>query len=124
MRPRGDPFTGWRWRVRVSYGMRTKRRPERNSGSETREFDQRVNDALTDLSAYALTLDVECLRLDDRLLELAQTESLAAERRALLRERNEIAEELTALRRTIRAFQQQFSQPKAVPSHASPGTAL
>jgi hypothetical protein len=60
-----------------------------------------VHDALTDLSVSALTLDAERYRLDDRLLELVEIESSAAERRALLRERDEIAEELTALRRAI-----------------------
>jgi hypothetical protein len=66
-----------------------------------------VHDALTDLSAYALSLDVERHRVDDRLLELAEIESSVAERRALLRERDAIAEELTALRQTIAAFSDQ-----------------
>jgi hypothetical protein len=71
------------------------------SGNE----DRRVHDAVTNLSAYALTLEVERKRLDDRLIDLARIESSAADRRALLRERDEIGRELNAFRRAIRAFQ-------------------
>ena len=69
-----------------------------------------MSDALTDLSTYALTLDVECHHLDDRLRELAQTESSAAERRALVRERDELVEELTAFRGAITALSEQVPQ--------------
>jgi len=69
--------------------------------------DQRVNDALTDLSAYALTLEAEHHRLGDRLLELAGNESSAAERRAVLSERNEISEELNAFRLAVTALRDQ-----------------
>jgi hypothetical protein len=83
-------------------------RPRRGEpGPEFGGVDQNVHDALTDLSAYALSLDVERHRVDDRLLELAEIESSVAERRALLRERDAIAEELTALRQTIAAFSDQ-----------------
>jgi hypothetical protein len=77
---------------------------------EPRELDKRVNDALTDLSAYALTLDIECHRLDNRVLELAQQDSSASERRAVVRKRDEIADELSAFRQVITEFQQQFPQ--------------
>jgi hypothetical protein len=70
--------------------------------------DRRVNDALTDLSAYALTLEAEHHRLEDRLLELAGNESSTAERRAVLRERDEISEELNAFRRAVTALRDQL----------------
>jgi ABC-type phosphate transport system auxiliary subunit len=63
---------------------------------------------LTDLSAYALTLDSERLRLDDRMRELARTDSSVEERHALLREHDEILDELTALRATISALREQI----------------
>ena len=71
-------------------------------------LDSRVHDALTDLSAYALTLDGDRHRLDNRLRELSQQGSSAAERQAVIRERDEIAEELDALRRAIDAFRNEF----------------
>jgi hypothetical protein len=71
--------------------------------------NQRVNDALTDLSAYALTLDSERLRLDNRLRELAGIESSVEERHPLLRERDEICEELAALRAAIGALREHIS---------------
>ena len=72
--------------------------------------NHRVNDALTDLSAYALTLDSERLRLDNRLRELAVIESSVEERHPLLRERDEISEELAALRAAIGALREHISQ--------------
>lgn len=87
-----------------------KRRSRREPRPPARGLDQRVNDALTDLSAYALTLDVECHRLEVRVLQLAQQESSASERRALVQERAEMAEELTAFREVISALHEQFPQ--------------
>jgi hypothetical protein len=81
-----------------------RRRYQRDSRRDIGVPNERANEALTDLSAYALTLDVECHRLEDRMLELAQRESSAAERRALVRERAEMAEELNAFRRVISAL--------------------
>lgn len=70
--------------------------------------NQRAYEALTDLSAYALTLDSERLGLDSRLNELAEIESSVAQRHALLRERDEISEDLAALRATIAALREQI----------------
>lgn len=84
--------------------MGTRRRSQLEPPREAGDRAHRVNEALTDLSAYALTLDIECHRLDDRMLELAQHDSSTADRCALLRERAEIAEELSAFRRIIRAL--------------------
>jgi len=86
-----------------------KRRSQRKPGQPP-ELDKHVNDALTDLSAYALTLDIECHRLDNRVLELAQQDSSASERRAVVRKRDEIADELSAFRQVISELQQQFPQ--------------
>lgn len=89
--------------------MRIKRRSQREP-RRPRELDKRVNDALTDLNAYALTLDGECHRLDDRVIELAQQDSSASERRDVVRKRDEIADELSAFRQVIRELKQQFPQ--------------
>ncbi len=80
-------------------------RSQHGTGFESGRDDESAYEALTDLSAYALTLDAECHRLDDRILAMAEVESTVAERRELLRERDEISEELTALRRTIGSLQ-------------------
>lgn len=89
--------------------MKIKSRSQREA-RRPRELDKRVNDALTDLNAYALTLDIECHRLDDRVLELAQQDSSASERRAVVQKRDEIADELSAFRQVISELQQQFPQ--------------
>jgi len=85
-----------------------KRLSQRESRPAVRELDKRVNDALTDLSAYALTLDNERHRLEARVLELAEEESSLSERRALVRERAEVGEELSALRRMITTLYERF----------------
>jgi hypothetical protein len=84
--------------------MVSKHPSQPEPGRDARDVNQRVHDAITDLSAYALTLDREYHRLTQRVLELAAQESSAAERSAVVRERAEIAEELSAFRRTIRAL--------------------
>jgi hypothetical protein len=67
---------------------------------------QRTQDALTNLSAYAMTLDAVYLRLDNRLVELASTESEAAEFQSVLREREEIAAERDAFRRAVTSLRE------------------
>ena len=62
---------------------------------------KRAQDALTNLSAYAMTLDAVYLRLDDRLVELANTEAGAPELQSVLRERAEIGAEREAFRRAV-----------------------
>ncbi len=77
-------------------------RPEpRSSGAD---LDQRTSDALTDLAAYALNLDLEYSRLDKRVGKLTLDECPAADLRALLRERAELAEEREEFRGAIAAF--------------------
>jgi hypothetical protein len=86
--------------------MLTGRRSQRESESTSGWPDPRAYDALTDLIAYALRFDFEVHRLGDRLVELAALESSAAERRAVMRERVAMVEELQAFRRAIAAFQE------------------
>ncbi|MFZ0975572.1 MAG: hypothetical protein WAN22_25335 [Solirubrobacteraceae bacterium] len=57
---------------------------------------------------YALTLDAEYHRLDDRLLELANTEPSTAELGTVLRERDEIAAEREAFRYAVVALREQL----------------
>jgi hypothetical protein len=68
--------------------------------------EERLHDALTDLNAYAMTLDLDRHRVEVRLLELALSESSGAERRALAREQIEMTDELQALRWAIAALEQ------------------
>jgi hypothetical protein len=63
-----------------------------------------MHDALTDLDAYALLLEIQCQRLERRVIELANAGLSDAECLAQLRERAEMAEELTAFRSAVAAF--------------------
>ena len=90
--------------------MRMRRRLKPEPGSEHGGPNQRANDAITNLSAYALTLDVEYHRLDDRMLELVKAESEAEELRAVLREREEIGAEREAFRLSVAALRDQAGQ--------------
>ncbi len=79
-----------------------------NLGAAARGDDpgKRADDAITNLSAYALKLDFEYHRLHDRLLELLKGDGAAAEdlRRAL-RERDELGAAREAFRRSVAALQ-------------------
>lgn len=70
--------------------------------------NERVSDALTDLIAYALNLDMEYQRLDRRAGELTQEECSVADLRSVLRERAELAEEVQEFRGAIAAFREQL----------------
>lgn len=70
----------------------------------------RANDALTNLIAYALTLDTEYHRLDDRLAELAAGDAEGDELRTVLRERDEIGAQREAFRRSVAALRDQAGQ--------------
>ena len=67
---------------------------------------ERAQDALTNLSAYAMTLDALYLRLDDRLVELANTGSGASELQSVLREREDIAAEREAFRSAVMSLRE------------------
>lgn len=82
------------------------RREPRSSGAD---LNQRMSDALTDLAAYALTLDIEYTRLDKRVGELTQEQCTAADLRALLLERAELAEEREEFRGAIAAFREHLT---------------
>jgi hypothetical protein len=79
---------------------RTKREPT------TRDdiAGKRADDAITNLSAYALKLDFEYHRLEDRLRELLKGGAAAAELRAALREREELAAARDAFRGSVAAL--------------------
>jgi hypothetical protein len=88
--------------------MTSQQQYQRNVASEGECRSERLCDALTDLTVYALSLDTECRRLDERLLELTKRRSSAAERLAVLHERAEAAEEATAFRHAMAAFRARF----------------
>ncbi len=70
---------------------------------------KRTQDALTNLSAYAMTLDAAYLRLDDRLLELANSDPGTAELQSVLRERAQIGAEREAFRRAVTSLRERIS---------------
>ena len=66
---------------------------------------KRADDAITTLSAYALKLDCEYHRIDDRLLELLKGRAGEAdELHALVRERDELGAARDAFRRSVVAL--------------------
>jgi hypothetical protein len=71
---------------------------------------KRTQDALTNLSAYAMTLDAVYLRLDDRLLDLANTDAGTTELQSVLRERAEIGAEREAFRRAVTSLRERISR--------------
>jgi hypothetical protein len=93
----------------AAHEMRTRGCSKRKPGTQG-GVDERANHALTNLIAYALTLDVEYHRLDDRLLELTRSESKAEELRGVLRERDEIGAQREAFRRSVTALREQAGQ--------------
>jgi hypothetical protein len=67
---------------------------------------KRADDAITNLSAYALKLDFEYHQLHDRLRELLKDEGAAAEElRAALRELDELGAAREAFRGSVAALQ-------------------
>jgi hypothetical protein len=66
---------------------------------------KRADDAITNLSTYALRLDFEYHRLDDRLLELIKGDGAATEElHTALRERDELGAAREAFRRSVTAL--------------------
>jgi hypothetical protein len=90
--------------------MSTRRRCQREPAPAGRRASEPAYDALTNLSAYALTLDAEYRRLDDRLFELASSDPEVEAVRAVLRERKEIDAERDAFRRAVTALREQVTQ--------------
>jgi hypothetical protein len=87
----------------ASHGMR--RRAKLDASARGDDAAKRADDAITNLSAYALKLDVEYHRLDDRLVELLDGEATpAAELRTVMRERAELGAAREAFRRSVAAL--------------------
>lgn len=79
-----------------------RRRTRRELAAPDDNVGKIADDAITNLSAYALKLDVEYHRLDDRLRERLKGDAEAAEElRALLREREELGAAREAFRRSV-----------------------
>lgn len=84
---------------------RMRRHAKRATTARGDDAGKRADDAITNLSAYALKLDCEYHRLDDRLLELLNGEAAAAEElRTVLRERDELGAAREAFRRSVTAL--------------------
>src|SRR5215469_16741855 len=85
--------------------MRRRTKPDTSARGD--DATKRADDAITNLSAYALKLDVEYHRLDDRLLELLDGDAAPAEAeelRTVLREREELGRAREAFRRSVAAL--------------------
>jgi hypothetical protein len=81
------------------------RRRTRLTPSAGDDAGKRADDAITNLSAYALKLDFEYGRLDDRLLELLEGEAAAAdELRTVMLERDQLGAARVAFRRSVAAL--------------------
>jgi hypothetical protein len=84
---------------------RTRRSARLTPSAGGDDAGKRADDAITNLSAYALKLDFEYDRLDDRLLELLEGEAAPAdELRTVLRERDELGAAREAFRRSVAAL--------------------
>lgn len=82
-----------------------RRRAKLDASARGDDPAKRADDAITNLSAYALKLDVEYHRLDDRLLELLDGQAAPPEElRTVLREREELGAAREAFRRSVAAL--------------------
>jgi hypothetical protein len=98
---------------------RARRTPEAHgddAGDRADDAGDRTNDALTNLIAYALTLDTEYHRLDDRAAELVSSDSEGEELRTVLRERDEVGAQREAFRRSVTALREQAGQESDDPA--------
>ncbi len=96
----------------------TRRRTNVDLAAPAHDAGRRADDAITNLSAYALKLDVEYHRLHDRLGELLQGEGAATEElRTTLRERDELGAAREAFRRSVVALQD-LTQREAPPARS------
>ncbi len=73
-------------------------------GAAFLDATRKMDDALTELAAYALLMEVERNRVQHRFMELGATESSAADRVELMDEASEMAEELEAFRGALTAL--------------------
>jgi hypothetical protein len=83
----------------------TRRRANADPVARGDDADKRADDAITNLSAYALRLDFEYHQLHERLLELANGDGAATEElRTVVRERDELGAAREAFRRSVAAL--------------------
>jgi hypothetical protein len=81
------------------------RRAQREAVAQADSGGKLADDAITNLSAYALTLDFEYHRLDDRLRDLLKGGAAAAEElRAMVHEHEELGAARVAFRRSVAAL--------------------
>ena len=66
-----------------------------------------MDDALTELAAYALLMEVERNRVQQRFMELGAVESSVADRVDLMQQSAEMTEELEAFRGALTALADQ-----------------
>jgi hypothetical protein len=76
----------------------------RRSRLASEDAHRRMDDALTELAAYALLMEVERNRVQQRFMELGAIESSAADRVDLMRQSSEMTEELEAFRVVLTAL--------------------
>ena len=82
--------------------VRTRRAAQREAVARADTRGKLAEDAITNLSAYALKLDFEYHRLDDRLRELLKGGAAAADDlRAVLHEHEELGAAREAFRRSV-----------------------
>lgn len=116
---RSDPFTALDLHRQThtqgtegAFGMTTRtdsdfdrsaRAPRRRKRDAARSGGpgKRAEDAITNLSAYALGLDLEYHQVSGRLLELLKGDVAADELRTLVRERDELEAAREAFRRSV-----------------------
>jgi hypothetical protein len=94
---------------------RRSRRANVDRAAPGDDADKRADDAITNLSLYALKLDFEYHRLHDRLLELLKGEGASVEEvRIVLRERDELGAARDAFRGSVAALHD-LTRPEAQP---------
>lgn len=100
--PRARGRIGMATRTESDYdrSARTPRRRKREAARSSAP-GKRAEDAITNLSAYALGLDLEYHQVSDRLVELLKGDVAADELRTLLRERDELEAAREAFRRSV-----------------------
>lgn len=99
-RPRDD--TSRSTATMTSKTVRLRRRAQREQLEHADSGGKLADDAITNLSAYALKLDFEYHRLDDRLRERLMGGAAAAEElRALVHEHEELGAAREAFRRSV-----------------------
>lgn len=97
---------------------RTRHRAKPDPAPRGDDAGKRADDAITNLSAYALKLDFEYHRLHDRLVELLEDDAAAAEElRTALRERDELGAGRDAFRQSLAALQD-LTRREAQPSRS------